>query len=125
MQRLRVSPAQAQSRLLQLSASRGTRWLPFCERGDPEVSERETLIVVAYHVEESMMRILSVKELALVSGGCGDDGGGGGGDEHCNNGWGNGEDCSPGMSGEHQPKFDDPNTGPSPANSPASADGDR
>ena len=42
-----------------------------------------------------------------------------------NNGWGNGEDDSPGMSGEAQPKFDDPNTGASPSNSPASADGDR
>ena len=45
--------------------------------------------------------------------------------EHCNNGWGNGEDCAPGNSLEHQPKFEDPNTGPTPSNSPASADGDR
>ncbi len=74
------------------------------------------------------MRILNIKEPALVSGGGGDGcggGGGGGEEEHCNNGWGNGEDCSPGRSGEHQPKFDDPNTGLSPANSPASADFDR
>ena len=42
-----------------------------------------------------------------------------------NNGWGNGEDAAPGNSLEHQPKFEDPNTGASPSNSPASADGDR
>jgi hypothetical protein len=45
--------------------------------------------------------------------------------EHCNNGWGNGEDCAPGNSLANQPKFEDPDTGPSPSNSPASADGDR
>jgi hypothetical protein len=45
--------------------------------------------------------------------------------EGCNNGWGNGEDCAPGNSLEHQPKFEDPNTGESPSNSPTSADGDR
>ena len=45
--------------------------------------------------------------------------------EHCNNGWGNGEDCAPGNSLEHQPKFEDPNTGESPSSSPESADGDR
>jgi len=44
---------------------------------------------------------------------------------HCNNGWGNGEDCAPGNSLANQPKFEDPNTGASPSNSPASADGDR
>jgi hypothetical protein len=42
-----------------------------------------------------------------------------------NNGWGNGEDAAPGNSLENQPKFEDPNTGESPSNSPASADGDR
>ena len=42
-----------------------------------------------------------------------------------NNGWGNGEDAAPGNSLENQPKFEDPNTGPTPSNSPASADGDR
>ena len=42
-----------------------------------------------------------------------------------NNGWGNGEDASPGRSGEAQPKFDDPNTGPSPSNSPRSGPGNR
>jgi len=45
--------------------------------------------------------------------------------EHCNNGWGNGEDCAPGNSLEHQPKFEDPNTGPTPSNSPDSGGGDR
>jgi hypothetical protein len=45
--------------------------------------------------------------------------------EKCNNGWGNGENCAPGNSLAHQPKFEDPNTGPTPSNSPASADGDR
>ena len=45
--------------------------------------------------------------------------------EKGNNGWGNGEDAAPGNSLEHQPKFEDPNTGASPSNSPASADGDR
>jgi hypothetical protein len=45
--------------------------------------------------------------------------------QHGNNGWGNGEDSAPGNSLEHQPKFEDPNTGASPSNSPASADGDR
>ena len=42
-----------------------------------------------------------------------------------NNGWGNGEDAAPGNSLEHQPKFEDPNTGESPSSSPESADGDR
>ena len=42
-----------------------------------------------------------------------------------NNGWGNGEDAAPGNSLEHQPKFEDPNTGATPSNSPESADGDR
>ena len=45
--------------------------------------------------------------------------------EHCNNGWGNGENCAPGNSLEHQPKFEDPNTGPTPSSSPSAADGDR
>ena len=42
-----------------------------------------------------------------------------------NNGWGNGEDAAPGHSLDHQPKFEDPNTGPTPSNSPASGGGDR
>ena len=42
-----------------------------------------------------------------------------------NNGWGNGEDAAPGNSLANQPKFEDPNTGESPSNSPASADYDR
>jgi hypothetical protein len=42
-----------------------------------------------------------------------------------NNGWGNGEDAAPGNSLANQPKFEDPNTGPSPSNSPASGGGDR
>jgi hypothetical protein len=58
------------------------------------------------------MRNLTMEELRLVSGG------------H-NNGWGNGEQESPGASGEQQPKFDDPNTGLTPASSPRSADFDR
>ena len=49
----------------------------------------------------------------------------GGSKEKCNNGWGNGEDCAPGNSLENQPKFEDPDTGPTPSNSPASGGGDR
>jgi len=45
--------------------------------------------------------------------------------EKCNNGWGNGENCAPGNSLANQPKFEDPNTGPTPSNSPASGGGDR
>ena len=45
--------------------------------------------------------------------------------EKCNNGWGNGENCAPGNSLANQPKFEDPNTGPSPSNSAASGGGDR
>ena len=55
----------------------------------------------------------------------GSKGGGGGSKEKCNNGWGNGENCAPGNSLANQPKFEDPNTGPSPSNSPASGGGDR
>jgi len=44
---------------------------------------------------------------------------------HGNNGWGNGEDAAPGNSLAHQPKFEDPNTGPTPSHSPASGGGDR
>jgi hypothetical protein len=77
------------------------------------------------------VRTLSSTELALVSGGGGDDctcdcgGGGGNPPVKGNNGWGNGEDAAPGNSLAHQPKFEDPNTGPSPSNSPASGGGDR
>lgn len=42
-----------------------------------------------------------------------------------NNGWGNGADIAPGNSLAHQPKFEDPNTGPSPSRSPSSGGGDR
>ena len=42
-----------------------------------------------------------------------------------NNGWGNGEDLAPGNSLSHQPKFEDPNTGPSPSRSPRSGGGNR
>lgn len=51
----------------------------------------------------------------------------GGHDDHVqgNNGWGNGEDAAPGNSLAHQPKFEDPNTGPTPSHSPASGGGDR
>lgn len=52
-------------------------------------------------------------------------GGGGGGRSHGNNGWGNGEDRAPGGSLAHQPKFEDPNTGPTPSHSPRSGGGDR
>lgn len=44
---------------------------------------------------------------------------------HRDNGWGNGEDAAPGNSLANQPKFEDPNTGPSPSNSPESGGGDR
>jgi len=50
---------------------------------------------------------------------------GGGSKEKGNNGWGNGEDAAPGNSLANQPKFEDPNTGPTPSNSPASGGGDR
>ena len=50
---------------------------------------------------------------------------GGGGRVRGNNGWGNGEDTAPGNSLAHQPKFEDPNTGPSPSHSPRSGGGDR
>ena len=42
-----------------------------------------------------------------------------------NNGWGNGENFAPGNSLAHQPKFEDPNTGPTPSHSPRSGGGDR
>ena len=42
-----------------------------------------------------------------------------------NNGWGNGEDAAPGNSLANQPKFEDPDTGPSPSGSPASGGGNR
>ncbi len=42
-----------------------------------------------------------------------------------NNGWGNGEHSAPGNSLAHQPKFEDPNTGPTPSRSPRSGGGDR
>ncbi len=51
--------------------------------------------------------------------------GGGGGGRQGNNGWGNGEDFAPGNSLANQPKFEDPNTGPSPSHSPRSGGGDR
>jgi hypothetical protein len=49
----------------------------------------------------------------------------GGGNLKGNNGWGNGENFAPGNSLTHQPKFEDPNTGPSPSHSPRSGGGDR
>jgi hypothetical protein len=42
-----------------------------------------------------------------------------------NNGWGNGEHLAPGNSLSRQPKFEDPNTGPSPSRSPRSGGGNR
>ena len=68
------------------------------------------------------MRTLKMEELNLVAGAGCDEGGTKG---KCNNGWGNGESCAPGNSLEHQPKFEDPNTGPTPSNSPCSGGGDR
>lgn len=50
---------------------------------------------------------------------------GGGGRLKGNNGWGNGENFAPGNSLAHQPKFEDPNTGPTPSKSPRSGGGDR
>lgn len=66
------------------------------------------------------MRTLSAQELDQVFGGWENEP-----PVHCNNGWGNGEDCAPGRSGEAQDKFEDPFTGPTPSNSPASGGGDR
>ena len=51
--------------------------------------------------------------------------GGGGGRRGGNNGWGNGEHSAPGNSLAHQPKFEDPNTGPTPSGSPRSGGGNR
>lgn len=42
-----------------------------------------------------------------------------------NNGWGNGEHFAPGNSLSNQPKFEDPNTGPTPSKSPRSGGGNR
>jgi hypothetical protein len=42
-----------------------------------------------------------------------------------NNGWGNGEDVAPGNSLAHQPKFEDPHTGPTPCSGPRCSGGDR
>jgi hypothetical protein len=51
--------------------------------------------------------------------------GGGGGRIKGNNGWGNGEHFAPGNSLAHQPKFEDPNTGPTPCRGPRCSGGDR
>lgn len=68
------------------------------------------------------MRSLTHEELALIMvSGAGECGSG----SKANNGWGNGEHAAPGNSLAHQPKFEDPNTGPTPSSSPCSADGDR
>lgn len=56
-------------------------------------------------------------------GSCG--GGGGGGRTFGNNGWGNGEHSAPGNSLANQPKFEDPNTGPTPCRGPNCSGGDR
>ena len=64
-------------------------------------------------------------EARIAPGGVSTGGCDGGSKEKCNNGWGNGEDCAPGNSLANQPKFEDPNTGESPSNSPASGGGDR
>jgi hypothetical protein len=71
------------------------------------------------------MRTLMVEELVWVSGGWPEPIPPEPEPEKCNNGWGNGENCAPGNSLEHQPKFEDPDTGPSPSNSAASGGGDR
>ncbi|HEX7054783.1 MAG TPA: hypothetical protein VF211_12730 [Burkholderiales bacterium] len=49
----------------------------------------------------------------------------GGGRRQGNNGWGNGEDPAPGGSLAHQPKFEDPDTGPTPCKGPNCSGGDR
>ena len=49
----------------------------------------------------------------------------GGGRPKGNNGWGNGEDFAPGNSLANQPKFEDPNTGPTPCSGPRCSGGDR
>ena len=51
--------------------------------------------------------------------------GGGGSRRGGNNGWGNGEHSAPGNSLAHQPKFEDPITGPTPSHSPQSGGGNR
>jgi len=56
---------------------------------------------------------------------CGGGSGGGGRGPKGNNGWGNGEHIAPGNSLAHQPKFEDPNTGPTPSHSPKSGGGNR
>ena len=48
-----------------------------------------------------------------------------GGGPRGNNGWGNGEDFAPGNSLANQPKFEDPNTGPTPCRGPNCSGGDR
>ena len=50
---------------------------------------------------------------------------GGGSSPRGNNGWGNGENFAPGNSLDHQPKFEDPNTGPTPCHGPNCSGGDR
>ena len=62
---------------------------------------------------------------ALACGRGGGGGGGGGRGPKGNNGWGNGEHIAPGNSLAHQPKFEDPNTGPTPSHSPKSGGGNR
>lgn len=71
------------------------------------------------------MRTLMIEELMSVSGGHLPPPEPEPEPEKCNNGWGNGENCAPGNSLAHQPKFEDPHTGPSPSKSPASGGGDR
>ncbi len=78
--------------------------------------------VVGDASKQAIKAVLNItSEPAFAS--CG--GGGGRGHSSGNNGWGNGEDRAPGGSLAHQPKFEDPNTGPSPSHSPRSGGGDR
>jgi hypothetical protein len=76
---------------------------------------------------EQVMRTLKIDELELVAGA--EPGGGNSSKDKGNNGWGNGEDVSPGASGEKEPinPFDpvEGGTGPSPSGSPASGGGSR
>ena len=72
-----------------------------------------------------MKLTIETLEARIAPGGITPPDGGCGSKEKCNNGWGNGEDCAPGNSLANQPKFEDPNTGPTPSNSPASGGGNR
>ena len=71
---------------------------------------------------KSVIKLVLDRSVEPAFGRCG---GGMGGGPKGNNGWGNGEDLAPGNSLANQPKFEDPNTGPTPSRSPRSGGGDR